>query len=116
VVVGMPCQREDQVCGGPCTDQCSFCNLTVCSNGVWTSAEVFPAPCFACGPEQDCVAGQSYCHVTHPDMAGDPDGFECVPIPDACSGDATCECLGGEVAYDACTGDTGRIVVETSGC
>lgn len=115
VVEGMPCAVEGQTCGGPCEDQCSFCNLLNCSGGMWTRLEVFPAPCFACGTELQCVQDTEYCHIEHPDVGGQPDTFECPSMPAACAGDPSCACLGGEIAFDTCSGDPGSVTVETSG-
>jgi hypothetical protein len=115
VVEGMPCLVEDQACGGPCTDACSFCNVLLCRNGEWTRLEAVPAPCFACGPDERCVQYSEYCHVTHPDIGGQPDTFECSSMPAACTADPSCACLGSEIAFDACSGDAGQLVIETSG-
>ena len=99
---GASCELEGAFCGGPCTDQCSFCNVLRCESGTWQRLEVFPAPCFDCGDGLRCVAGEDYCQHAFSDVGGEPDSFECRPLPAACIGDATCACLGEELAFDMC--------------
>lgn len=45
---GAPCDSEGLICGGPCEDPCSFCNLSSCEGGVWTQLEAPPANCLDC--------------------------------------------------------------------
>lgn len=45
---GTPCDAEGLICGGPCEDPCSFCNLSSCEGGVWTQLEAPPANCLDC--------------------------------------------------------------------
>ena len=115
VADGMPCQVDGQTCGGPCNDPCSFCNVLVCDNGTWGRIEVVPAPCFACGPDEQCIQSSHYCHLEHPDVGGQPDVYQCQDTPQACASDPSCTCLATEIVYDACTGDPGSVTVETSG-
>lgn len=49
------CSVEGQVCSTDCSDQCQFCNVLTCENGVWSRLEVFPASCLECGPLCDLV-------------------------------------------------------------
>ena len=46
---------DGSFCNTGCTDQCSFCNAVMCSNGTWTALEVFPAPCLDCDPLCDLM-------------------------------------------------------------
>lgn len=95
-----PCDVEGQTCGGPCTDECSFCNMTRCSGGIWTQLEVFPAPCFDCGESTRCNLLQTYCNH-------EAEVFSCQPIPVNCSAEPSCECLESELSGAACT-ETGE--------
>lgn len=52
---GQPCNVDGSFCNTGCTDQCSFCNAVMCSNGTWTALEVFPAPCLDCDPLCDLM-------------------------------------------------------------
>jgi len=97
------CSDEGAVCGGPCTDECSFCNLLRCSGGVWNRVEVFPTPCFQCGPDAQCVTAEQHCVRSFSDVGGVPDDYQCDDNPAACmADDATCACLGDELAFDDC--------------
>jgi hypothetical protein len=100
-----PCAVEGETCGGPCTDECSFCNMTRCSGGVWTQLEVFPAPCFDCGDAQRCNPYETYC-----DHAGEV--FSCEPIPEVCSAEPSCECLEAELEGAACAATDQGFTVE----
>ncbi len=102
-VVDTPCSVEGAFCGGPCTDECSFCNLLSCSGGTWNRVEVFPAPCFDCGESLRCVANEQHCVHTFSDVGGVPDDYECADNPPECMGDmATCACLDAALIYDEC--------------
>jgi len=102
-MIDTPCAPEGAVCGGPCTDECSFCNLLRCSGGVWNRVEVFPTPCFQCGPDAQCVTNEQHCVRSFSDVGGVPDSYMCADNPDACmADDATCACLEGELTFDDC--------------
>ena len=58
-------------CSSDCSDQCSFCNLVECRDGVWSRAEVFPLPCLDC--EQMCEYS-----VAPACAGGAPDQATCV--------------------------------------
>lgn len=94
ITEGAACSTEGQSCGGPCTDECSFCNIFRCEGGEWTRLEVFPAPCFACGDEGlRCRQDTQYCEVL---VGGAPPGFEsfsCNSDLNTCDGPPTCDCL-----------------------
>lgn len=93
---GGACTVEGASCGGPCTDVCSFCNILRCEGGEWTRLEVFPAPCFDCGPEKQCEAGATYCSRTIAGVPGGGDEYECLDAPDRCAGSVTCMCIADE--------------------
>jgi hypothetical protein len=40
---GTACSVDGQACGA-CTDPCSFCNVLVCQDGLWTHVEAVPDP------------------------------------------------------------------------
>ena len=67
---------------------------------MWQRLEAFPAPCFDCGEGLRCQQEVEFCDVEHSDVGGIPDSYDCRELP-AC-GEATCECVATEVAYDAC--------------
>lgn len=98
---GEACASEGAFCGGPCTDECSFCNLLACREGTWQRMEAFPLPCYECGPELRCVTGEQYCQRAFDDT-GMPDFFECRELPSACTSDVTCTCLEAELTFDRC--------------
>lgn len=54
-VVGTSCPVEGQFCGAEACqiDPCAFCNIIVCSGGVWQRIEVPPLP-----PDQCKLAGE----------------------------------------------------------
>ncbi len=90
---GDACVDEGLVCGGPCADECSFCNLLECRDGQWIRHEVLPAPCFSCGPTLQCVTGERYCSVFLPGVPGGEPSYECVLPPTDCEATLNCECL-----------------------
>ena len=110
-VEGDACDVEGESCGGPCTDECSFCNIISCREGTWQRFEVFPVPCFSCGDDLRCVVGETYCAHGVSDVAGEPDMYRCVDTPPDCAGDADCACIATSVAYDMCEESDGGIVV-----
>lgn len=68
---GQACGMEGASCSTGCQDQCQFCNIVNCENGVWHALEVFPAPCLDCA---------GICEFTVVPMceAGPPDVAACV--------------------------------------
>jgi hypothetical protein len=109
---GEPCSAEGTVCGGPCTDACSFCNLLRCDGGTWSRMEVFPAPCFECGGGVSCQTDVQYCMHTISGEMGGEDTYECTDPPGACSDDLTCDCLTtAGVTGDCSAGEPGEVTV-----
>ncbi len=102
-VVGEACAAvyEGEVCGGSCTDRCSFCWITTCSGGVWQSFEVFPEPCFECGPVQ-CSSIAEYCLFDPLGSEDDPETYQCVETPQSCLDDAACACQPESVSETLC--------------
>lgn len=107
----LPCSTPGTSCGGPCTDPCVFCNLLVCSGGVWQHVEAAPAPCFDCGAGR-CQIGATFCSIIH----ASTDAFECLRVPAGCERDVTCSCIGPKVSAESCTSTgQGQVTVERSG-
>ncbi len=107
-VVGEACAAvyEGEVCGDSCTDRCSFCWITTCSGGVWQSFEVFPDPCFECGPVQ-CSSIAEYCLFDPLGGEDDPETYQCVETPQSCLDDAACACQPESVSETPCDDPAG---------
>jgi hypothetical protein len=72
---GSPCAKEGESCSPGCEDPCSFCNVKICTNGVWSNVEAFPAPCLSC--EDVCVpVVDAKCAGGPPDQAACVQGCE----------------------------------------
>ena len=85
---GDPCLVEGQVCGGGCTDPCSFCNTLTCQDGTWIWMEIFPDPaCEQCPAE--APIGEEGCHA----------GLHCEWGEECCCGEChpslVCDCVDG---------------------
>ncbi len=105
---GEPCDVDGQICGGPCLDTCSFCNMSRCSGGVWQRLEAFPAPCYGCGDTLTCDPTLAYCKATNGE-------YSCEAFPAACDGDRTCSCLEAVTPGGSCTGETeNELLVEVT--
>lgn len=103
ITEGGSCTSEGQICGGPCTDECSFCNLWRCNGGTWQRMEAFPAPCFDCG-DLRCRQDTEYCQHTTGGAPPGLDVYECVDAPDACGTMPSCACIdepGGSTCDDS---------------
>lgn len=108
---GEPCSDEGLVCGS-CPDRCTLCNVLECRDGQWARREVFPPPCFSCGPSLQCVASERYCSVFLPGVPEAEPTYECVLPPVDCEASLTCECLmRREVVGDCREEGTGRVTV-----
>jgi hypothetical protein len=92
-VEGNACTVEDAFCGGPCTDECSFCNILSCRDGTWQRMEVFPAPCFDCGPMERCSQIDEYCEEVLSGPAGGASTYSCRDAPAACTMGPNCACV-----------------------
>jgi hypothetical protein len=95
-VATQPCSSEGTVCGAAhCVDQCQFCNLLRCMNGVWQPMEVAPYPCFSCGPDLRCRQSLDYCYVVPGAAPPGTTTHNCAPVPTVCLPTPTCDCLHG---------------------
>jgi hypothetical protein len=69
---------------------------------------------FACGEELECDPAAEYCQRQVSDIGGEPDTYQCLPLPKACEGEIACDCLDGEACaeFDLCeaTKDGGVIL------
>ncbi len=113
--LGEACPEDGVSCGGPCTDECSFCNVIFCRDGTWQRLEAPPLPCFSCGDSLRCPIGDSFCAQTISDVVGEPDDFRCVDTPADCVGGADCACLAASVIFSMCEEVEGGIVVTIPG-
>jgi len=113
---GMACPVDGQSCGNCPGDACSFCNQLYCDAGIWMSIEAFPAPCHDCGSAGQCVSISQYCDVILSDVAGVPDSYQCLSLPDACLGDLSCDCLLMSGITGSCSGaGTTGLTVQNGG-
>lgn len=62
-----------------------------------------PSGWFACGHTQ-CNLRSQYCQHQVSDVANEPDGFTCPPLPGCPSELPTCACLAGQACGSWCTG------------
>jgi hypothetical protein len=62
-----------------------------------------PAGQFACGFRQ-CDRASEYCQRGVSDIGGEPDTFDCMPLPSSCGASATCGCVSDEPCGDFCEG------------
>lgn len=60
-----------------------------------------PEGMFACG-DQSCSLATEYCEHWGSDVSGEPDAFECEPLPAACGRAASCACLAAETCGELC--------------
>lgn len=58
---------------------------------------------FACG-HTFCDLATAYCQRVSSDIGGEPDGFQCNPLPAGCTPAADCECLADEPCGSQCDG------------
>ena len=90
---GCPELVEDPVCGcdgivysGECS--AALLGVDVDVDGACTT----PPDLFPCG-YKFCDPTTSYCQHSVSDVLPSPDGFTCVPLPDACGETPDCDCL-----------------------
>jgi hypothetical protein len=48
---------------------------------------------FACGDDLECDLATQYCQRQISDVVGEPDGYQCVALPEGCGGVNSCDCL-----------------------
>lgn len=85
---GTACGVEGASCGSEhCTDPCQFCNILMCTGGVWQHLEAHPDPaCFedtSC-PGADCAEAPDVDPDPQPDVFTDSycPGADCAEAPD----------------------------------
>ena len=109
---GDPCSVDGTYCNTGCEDQCQFCNIVMCSEGVWQNLEAPPAPCLEC--EQLCpFTVMPMCANGPPDEAGCVTGCKAT-MTGPCSAEfsATRACAGFEPTF-TCDGSDRPVV---AGC
>ena len=69
---------------------------------------------FQCGEQLICAPESEYCQRQVSDVQGVPDSYQCLPLPEACDNQISCDCLDGEpcARFDLCeeTQDGGVIL------
>lgn len=69
---------------------------------------------FQCGDALICAPESEYCQRQVSDVQGIPDSYQCLPLPDGCNDQISCECLADEPCgeFDLCeeTQDGGVIL------
>jgi hypothetical protein len=120
------CDFPDNLCGaadgsGVCTPKPTGCS-DIYQPTCGCDGQVHPSPCdaasagsdqndlggcmpppgmFACG-SQFCMLGSYYCEMDTSDVGSTPSTFACKPVPDACGGTPSCECLAGVACGWSC--------------
>ena len=109
VVPELNCDQAQVVCNA-LPPKCSGGTLPTVLDGCWTDecvaaehCDVVPS-CESCGDDEVCVQN----------VDNGPGSFRCEPLPAACEGDASCDCMEAacEAPYDACgegNGDAGLV-------
>jgi hypothetical protein len=72
------------------------------SSGESSGSESGGGSTFACGDAIECELATEYCQRQISDVVGMPDTYQCVPLPEACEGEGTCECLADEFCGEQC--------------
>ncbi len=84
------------------------------SSGADSSGSESGGAGFACGDDLECDPAAEYCQRQVSDVGGEPDGYQCLPLPKACEGEISCDCLADEPCgeFDLCeeTKDGGAIL------
>jgi hypothetical protein len=93
----------DRVCGcdgniynSPCQANAAgqdINNLPLCTS---------PPGTFACGP-RFCMHGAEYCEAKVGGSVTNPGSYVCYPLPAACSGTPSCQCVSGSAMCGNCT-------------
>jgi hypothetical protein len=74
-----------------------------------------PGGLFACG-WRFCDPNSSYCQVGYSDVGGEPNSYNCLPLPDGCGDAPSCDCLADEPCADFnCEGDENGLQLECPG-
>ncbi len=90
------------VCGCDGVVHSSACEANAAGTDVNASGGCpVPAGQFACG-FATCNTASEYCQRGVSDIGGEPDTFNCMPIPTSCGAAATCGCLMDEPCGSFC--------------
>ncbi len=73
-----------------------------------------PAGYYACG-YRFCDQETSYCQVSYNDVQGEPDFYQCLPLPEACGKEMVCGCLEGEPCFEFECSDEGGLTLYCPG-
>ena len=110
---GCPAVEEDPVCACDGVVYSGECAAALLGVDVALQGGCTPPPdTFECGYKY-CDPALSYCQWSVSDVGGYPDGWACVPLPEACGDTPGCECLADEpCAMFACepTDDGGLLI------
>ena len=69
-------------------------------------------PFFACGAALACNRSSQVCKIGEGGPAGATPQYSCQPIPAACYGDVSCDCMKRELSSDACSITDGAITIK----
>ncbi len=83
----------EPVCGCDGVIHANACDANAAGTDVSSLGSCpVPAGQFACG-FRTCETTTEYCQRAVSDIGGEPDSFQCKPLPAACDPSASCECL-----------------------
>lgn len=101
------CGCDGMVYGNQCDAQAAGTDVSIA--GGCTAPPYY----FACG-WRFCAAATEYCRRSVSDVAGYPDGWDCLPAPAACAGGSpSCACVAAEPCAAMCAADPGGGVTVT---
>ena len=105
----------DPVCACDGNTYDNACEASVEGHDVSSAGDCTPpVGAFACG-DTFCMEGVAYCERQASDLIGSADSYECKPIPAACGGTPSCECLAEETCGTTCTEDGGGFTLTCLG-
>ena len=98
---------SDPVCGCGGVIYVNECQAYAARNDVYANGGCTPpAGTFGCG-WRFCSVATQYCLAAYSAVAGRRRDYSCQPLPDACAGTASCDCLAGERCGNHCTAFSG---------
>jgi len=95
------CGCDGQIHGNQCDAEAAGTDLNAGGSCPITTGA------FACGFRQ-CDLSTQYCQRGGSDVGGEPDSFDCMPIPIACGNTPSCTCLQSEPCGNICTGSVSQ--------